>query len=531
MTKYGVKMLRLSPKFFNEIDYLSKGYVVAFNPKENKIFFCKPEKAQGKITNLGEIAKQINHLQKPIFDDIEQYRTCHQKIKKINEKINAHNGRLTKAKAQSAWKSIDLSSFNTNLQPTAKSLKEKVWAVHATKVFPSNGVLTPFIDRVGKDVALSSIQGISNTIHFALGELVRPHSKVQSWEDRPFAVITPLGTILDKTVNIFAHDTFVNGQWLLKKETVVLVPEGTKNTLPKDIECQVVTYKQDAGDKNSLRLAIDKVIKQQGGLTFRMANDSANLGSKATLDDDININTVDFFKNILEENPGKISFGDHCDSQVGKASQLGMIRELSVNLSKYSHIDLFNPINIANKYLSYCLLSYLYERAKNEYFDQEQQKAVEEFLLRKKGDLPDYESCYPFIWMSFSPNYLNSLNWAELVDFKATHAELFKACHEHEFEATWAACRWLVIGHKKGLEEGLDRIINNEFKKFEKTKAKSFSLEFIGILNRYYQNESDRQDLVKHILKLDGVQAYLRMLKPYEYQFKARGYDLLDAVT
>lgn len=99
-----------------------------------------------------------------------------------------------------------------------------------------------------------------------------------SWDNRAFAIITPLNSIIDQAVNIFAHDTFITGNWQLKKETIVLVPEGTDMSEIQDKCFRVVTYKSP---EKSLRVAIDEIIREKKGLTFRMPEGSVALGSEA----------------------------------------------------------------------------------------------------------------------------------------------------------------------------------------------------------------------------------------------------------
>ncbi len=69
-------MLSLSKKFFNETNYLSEGYKTASNPTKNKLTFYKIDK---HLTDLEQIIKQVNELQKPIFSGITPYRNCYKK--------------------------------------------------------------------------------------------------------------------------------------------------------------------------------------------------------------------------------------------------------------------------------------------------------------------------------------------------------------------------------------------------------------------------------------------------------------------
>ena len=179
-------MINLSKQFYDDVDYLSKGYKLAFNREKKEFSFCKPG---GK-----DIIDTINSKTIPIFDDIEQYRCFRKKVKD--------------------------KAFDPFFQPRADQLKKSIWAVHAARVLPKQGILSPYIANVNGSP--EEIAGISNTIHFALGELVRPHGK-NSWENHSIAVLTPLSGIINQTVNIFAHDTFINGPWKIAEEAIILV--------------------------------------------------------------------------------------------------------------------------------------------------------------------------------------------------------------------------------------------------------------------------------------------------------------------
>lgn len=224
-------------------------------------------------------------------------------------------------------------------------------------------IITPVVSHsLTKEVIL----GVTNTTHFALGELVRPHN-VFSWEERPFAIITPLSSIIDQAVNIFAHDTFIKG-------TIVLVPEGTDISDLQDKPFRIAYYKKA---EESLRIAVDKVIQKNKGLAFRMLADNAALGSKALLDGSININTVSFFENLLKEKQGRLSFGDHTHSQVGDTALLGMIRQMLAELVTINNNILLKIFHEPSAYIDYHLTSIFYNKIKDKYFTQEEQQNIE----------------------------------------------------------------------------------------------------------------------------------------------------------
>jgi hypothetical protein len=431
-------MLSLSKKFFNQTDYLSDEYKIAFNPTKNKLTFYKAEKADKNIIDLQQIIKNVNELQKPVFSEITPYRNCYKKIKAINQSIDVEKMTI-----------IDLESFNKNFKPTSAELKEQIWAVHATNILPKDTL----IPVIGNYLTQEIIPGISNTIHFSLGELVRPHSNI-SWEARSFAVITPLNSIIDHTVNIFAYDTFVIGNWKLKKETIVLIPEGTDISEIQEKPFSFVSYKSS---EKTLRTAIDEIIQQRKGLHFKMEENSVLLGSRALLDESININTSSFFENLLKEKQGLLSFGDHTHSQIGDASLLGLIRQLSTSLM---HVTSDPGLKIFYKpliYVNYHLIKSFYDEIKDKYFTKQEQQNIKELFLTQEKELPKHinEPIWPFL----EPEYFQGMNHLELLEFKKTHFNLFEDDYQHEFKAAWAISRWFTVGYNQGLKEKLEKII------------------------------------------------------------------------
>lgn len=488
-------MLSLSKKFFNQTDYLSEGYKIAFNPTKNKLTFYKAEKADKNITDLQQITKHVNELKKPIFTEITPYRNCHKKIKAVNQSIDVEKGTV-----------INLESFNENFKPTSAELKEQIWAVHATNILPKD-TLTPVI---GNYLTQEIIPGISNTIHFSLGELVRPHSNI-SWEDRSFAVITPLNSIIDQTVNIFAYDTFITGNWKLKKETIILIPEGTDISEIQDKAFSFVSYKSS---EKTLRTAINEIIQERKGLNFRMTENSVLLGSRALLDESININTPSFFENLLKEKQGLLSFGDHTHSQIGDASLLGLIRQLSTSLI---HVTSDPGLKIFHKpliYVNYHLVKSFYDKIKDKYFTKQEQESIEELLITQEKELPKYinEPLWPFL----APEYFQGMNHLELLEFKTIYSNLFEDNYQHEFKALWAISRWFTVGYNQGLKEKLQETINEEINLFIKEKPQNFYFLFtctvVDLLSKHNKKNSDRLEIVKTILSLEAFERYKDVL-------------------
>ena len=393
-----------------------------------------------------------------------------------------------------------------------------MWAVHASNILPKD-TLEPII---GNFITKEAIPGISNTIHFSLGELVRPHSGT-SWEDRPFAIITPLSSIIDQAVNIFAHDTFITGKWKLRKETIVLVPEGTDISEIKDREFSVVSYKSS---EKKLRASIDEIIQNQKGLHFRMEDNTVLLGSHALIDGSININTASFFESLLKEKQGRLSFGDHIHSQIGDAAVLGLIARLSVSLIHVANHPALKVFYKPSIYVNYHIVKSFYHEIKDKYFTQEEQNNIEEMLSTQEKKVPDLKNISDPLWPFLSPEYFQNMSYVKLLAFKSNHADLFKDCQQNEFIAAWAIARWFSIGYKAGLKENLPEIINKEIGLFTKEKLQDFyplfSCAIFELLIKHNNKHSDRLEIIRSILSSDTFKTYRDELKSCNPELEIR---------
>ncbi|MBS4168083.1 hypothetical protein [Parachlamydia sp. AcF125] len=515
-------MLTLSSKLTTQEDYLSQNYKVVFNTAKNKLTFRTISKAND-ITNLQTIVESVNALKKPIFTDIETYRACHAHLKSINKVIDRYNNQIfikifhvivkafTGGKRGLKKDKISLKEFNQNLAPDATELKKRIWAVHATNHLPEDGILRPFSELMNALPDTSEVQetpsAISNTIHFALGELVRPRIGF-SRESHTIAVLTPLGTLMDQAVNIFAYDTFITQKWALKPESILLVPDEENLPNGQDLPFTVVRYNKN--EKN-LRTAIDEIIQDRGGLAFKMLDNSGILGSPALLDEDINVNTPFFFKNLLEEYEGKLSFGDHSHSSTGDASLLGLIK-LANSALMDNHLNSHSPkLAPAQQYLYYQLLMAFYHKAKDKYFSFEDQERFEKTILDKLKMDP-VPLTQQHVMQYLSADCFSSLDKEELDQFIFENPQLFESYHQEIFEGCWAHARWLTVGYEQGLKEGLDKIVDQGFLKAAKMETLQIHSVFLMLMNLHAKKYSDRAKVVNHILDLKGIKAYKNRL-------------------
>lgn len=473
-------MLSISKKLFRSIN---------FNERDNKIVLVKSEKGskltikkiadirKGMETDLEKISQKINESEKPKFESIESFIKLNQNLKTINEKIKKRNcllkiiliyiptklttitkhlkPRLNKKIYKtirfipkyihaflSKKSTIKISDFNCNLKPLSTELEEKVWAVHATKVLPENGILKPSIrKRFGE----GAVEGVSPTLHFALGGLVRSHG-ADVGENTPYAVITPLKTILDKTINLFVYDTFILHDWKLAPESILIVPKGTDHS---SLSTRVVEYDSCT---TTLREAIDEQISKAQGLLFDTQNNSPYVGKKATINGDININTPEFFNTLINKN---ISFGDHTHSEIGHAALFGLIRQLTTTISAMTDDN--------QTYAYFCTLEF-YLKKLIEYYpnEKETQEELKKFLDKWKEKIkPSTFNDY-----YFGHDLMSSFKQSERDEFIKSYPDLFPEKYRNLNQIMWGIARWLNVGETQAKKENLQQLIQDSINNF-----------------------------------------------------------------
>lgn len=202
--------------------------------------------------------------------------------------------------------------FEPGKQYTAETLATKIFAVHVTQFLPEEGVLR---------AAGNPIPRFLPTIHFSLGEVVRPH-QLGNWESMPYAIITPLKSLEPQLLNLMAYDTFILGDFKLPPEAVLLLPKESVHLAPEGLK--VVTYDRNT---TTLRQAVDLLIKNKGGWPLRGLNNAGTMIHPVTING-WNINTSQFFAPLLARNPGA-SFGQHVVSESKKGARFGALDEWS----------------------------------------------------------------------------------------------------------------------------------------------------------------------------------------------------------
>ncbi len=175
-----------------------------------------------------------------------------------------------------------------------ENLGEHLFAVHATNVLPEDGVLHAGYGKP-EDIP-EGIPDIRCTVHFSIGELVRPVGKDwMNWEEHLYAIVTPLKSLYPQLVNLNCYDSFILGDLDLTQEMFVVVPKGTMLDGPFSI------YEYDS--RSSLREAVDALIGSLGGWKVTMLGYKDESKYRKATVDGRNINTHKFFTPFLEKLP------------------------------------------------------------------------------------------------------------------------------------------------------------------------------------------------------------------------------------
>ncbi len=171
-------------------------------------------------------------------------------------------------------------------------IKDELFAVHATNDLPDDGELRA---GYGKNTE-EKWQEIRTTVHFSLGELVRPIGNWMSWEEKKYAIVAPLKTLLPQLININCYDSFILGDLTLTEEMFLVAPEGEEIVGP----CRVWYYDRRSC---SLRDAIDQLIASEGGFKISMSDQNIDEGYFPAYVNGSDVNTYEFFSPLLAELP------------------------------------------------------------------------------------------------------------------------------------------------------------------------------------------------------------------------------------
>ncbi len=189
-------------------------------------------------------------------------------------------------------------------QYSSEVLEQKLIAVHATDYPPLGGLLKAghggvesFNNKIEPQV-LDLLNQSRATIHFSLGELVRPVGDWMSWEENKFAVVVPLKDLMPQLININCYDTFILGDFKLTSTTILVAPEGEIQSNQEGF----ILYEYNPS-VSSLRESVDHAIQILNGWSIHMLDDEDEDILREALFEGENINTKSFFAPLLEGKP------------------------------------------------------------------------------------------------------------------------------------------------------------------------------------------------------------------------------------
>ena len=385
-------------------------------------------------------------------------------------------------------------------QPSVEEFDEKLFAVHATRILPKDGVLKAGIGNWhGRDFEPPSFRP---TVHFALGEMVQSHGRYEA--DQPYAVVAPVRSLKPQLANLSPHDTFIVGDLKIPKDATLVVPEGTDlKDFPKELK--VSTYKKD----EKLRQAVDRVIKDEGGWKIEMERGGVRNGDTAKIAGE-EINSTSFFRSLLDSMPG-VSYGSHVYSEEGQAQRMGTI-EQCVNLTiKAARQGFLEPATVKfynalwdhnEKKLEQGLPDHVKSNPQSRRALEEKKRQIagwrevsrfNEQLMTREGkrlvlsdqqfaaigavknqptllqstlrqaDVGSVNDSEP-LSISTASEAMMGMSPREFQEFKAGHPSVFKGVNMPKLEATYAVRRWTLIGSERAKKEKLDVMLSEAVK-------------------------------------------------------------------
>lgn len=447
-------------------------------------------------------------------------------------------------------------TYSSENPPPLEELESKVFAVHATDIFPVNGVM-----KAGAVFHGPELQGeppsFRPTLHWSLGEVSQPHHNYR-WDSKHYAVVTPIKELEPSLVNVSPSDTFTLGDYELTDKSIVVVPKGTDvPALPNNIA--VVEYEAEVG----LRKAIAKVIQEKGGWDIRMKPGGIYFDSVAEIDG-TEINSSQFFKSLLHRLPD-VSYGTNSRSELGEAYRFGVIDNvmqqlillpLSGKIFSTSEVRFYRAlidynlskleVSLQRRYHAQTLSPQAmeaFERKKDNLstwlnvvdVDLELRKQGVTFITRSEpftqivNNRGDKESIYGIVndrpddllhpaigSESVSPSeiadVLYNMPFTELQDF-LEHLPKGRFLHSHTpeillhtdvraFYAEYALRRWLLVGNEQATQERLPEVLRDNLRHMRHSTRKA---DIEEILRDYLYTNSNRKAVAGNIMKYLGL--------------------------
>jgi hypothetical protein len=292
--------------------------------------------------------------------------------------------------------SVDLRSEEQD-KNRLEELCEKLFAVHATKKLPVEGIVYAgfgerFTHEVGKELYLD----VRWTVHFALGELVRPvGDNWMNWENSPYTVVAPLKSLMPQLININCYDTFVLGNFKMDPKTTLVLPQDEACNLPQNRDYAIWTYDPKT---TKIRDAIDALIRSKKGWAVTMSSEDiedklgeAHLGG-------VNINTPEFFDVVKKFYP-HVGIGLRFDKLDGKGYLFS-----SLEMSVMASAELMLLATFAEK--------------KNSEGSTEQMEQLKTEIQKNLGKIDAFAQTLPFsadLKKEYEARRIEVLNWLNIL--------------------------------------------------------------------------------------------------------------------
>ena len=470
----------------------------------------------------------------------------------------------------------DLSSGNADIlsNPSVEELESKLYAVHATPVLPQGEFLVA--GAADSSTEWREHENLAPhfrpTIHFALGEMIKGNDRDKNY---PYAVVTPMGNIINQTVNVFPTDTFVLGNVRLSNNTILVVPEGT-NTENVPDNVPIVQYSSD----KTLRDAVNDVIKEQGGWHVSLP-DEFHPGLPATIGD-VDINSVDFFGPIFEKYP-HLAFGTHVGSEVGMAGLFGSLDFSTSTLTrpyllqspavdKESTEIIYEMVKTNLRRLDKLIAEHNfpeealqgYQVKRNELLEwlnivevdleirrstgrmvanpkrkisdiirahRADKDALMRLMLENRDELRSiFEARRPDSLPAYIATYFEVYSTEELEGIKEQNQKLAQVIDKPQFRFRYAIERWLSVKSERARAEGLDSMLGNSITALS-AESDFDSLAVISALiieGGGMAIGNNRLETALDILRLPAVKNYLR--DKYQIDFGEQGPNSLEDV-
>ncbi len=209
-----------------------------------------------------------------------------------------------------------------------ETLRNHLTGVHMTDFLPTGGKIQTSLNSRGYP---------RQTLHFALGEMVRSHS-FGNWEKMKYAILVPFRHLEPQLMNVFHQDTFILGDLTLKSGTILIAPQG--ESVPQIPGVKVQFF--DPSTANIRDVIRDTLIKNK---QWVFESESGYVESKVMFQGE-NVNFPFFFKSLFERYP-HLTFGLHSEHPIFAVERGIETRLNAVTKGHFVHKDHYLEWQIA----------------------------------------------------------------------------------------------------------------------------------------------------------------------------------------